>query len=203
MTMFAADPTATLAAARDEYFRVNGFGPDGGYDDAWVDFKLGPIPMPFPNAPARRRAVRFHDLHHALTGYGTDTLGEFEISAWEIASGCADHVAAWQLNLSGMFTGLLVAPRRTWRAWVRGRQSRNLYRVAYDQALLDRRVADVRRELGLESPPGPARAADVALFALALAAGFVIGSAMLVLMIPIAAVFNVWALLARPPAKAA
>jgi hypothetical protein len=203
MTTFAADPHATLAAARDDYFRVNGFGDDGGYDDAWVDFKLGPIPMPFPNAPARRRAVRFHDLHHALTGYGTDTLGEFEISAWEIGSGCAGFVAAWQLNLAGMVAGALSIPRRTFAAFLRGRRTRNLYRAAYDEALLGRRVDEVRRELGLESPPGPARAADVALFALALAAGFVVGSAMLVLMIPIAVVFNVWALLARPPAKAA
>ena len=51
--------------------------------------------MPFPNTPSRKRAVRYHDLHHALTGYATDLTGEFEISAWEIGSGCADHVAAW------------------------------------------------------------------------------------------------------------
>ena len=106
----------TLLEARARYFAANGFGADGGYDDAWVDFKLGPIPMPFPNTPSRKRAVRFHDLHHALTGYATDVRGEFEISAWEIGSGCADHVAAWYLNLSGMAGGLLAAPRRTWRA---------------------------------------------------------------------------------------
>src|SRR5207302_2399442 len=102
MTAYAPDPSLTLHDARDEYFRVNDFGPNGGYDDAWVDFKLGPIPMPFPNSPGRKKAVRFHDLHHALTGYATDTIGEFEISAWEVGSGCAGYLAAWQLNLAGM-----------------------------------------------------------------------------------------------------
>lgn len=203
MTLFAADPSATLAAARDEYFRVNGFGPDGGYDAAWVDFKLGPIPMPFPNTPGRRRAVRFHDLHHTLTGYGTDTLGEFEISAWEVGSGCAGFVAAWQLNLGGLAAGALSIPRRTFRAFVRGRRTRNLYRAAYDEVLLGRRVGELRRELGLDAPPAPARASDVASFALAIAAGLVVGSPTVAVILPAAVVFNLWALLARRPKKAA
>jgi len=197
MTAYLAAADDTLAHARDDYFRANNFGPNGGYDDAWVDFKLGPIPMPFPNTPSRKRAVRFHDLHHALTGYATDVRGEFEISAWEIGSGCADHVAAWYLNLSGMVGGLFAAPRRTFAAFVRGRHSRNLYRAAYDDALLRRRVADVRHELGLDASPPPARAADVGWFALAALAGLAIGLVMLALMIPAAIVANVAALFRR------
>jgi hypothetical protein len=197
MSVSAANPSDTLATARDEYFRVNDFGADGGYNDAWVDFKLGPIPMPFPNTPARRRAVRFHDLHHALTGYGTDVLGEFEISAWEVGSGCAGHLAAWQLNLSGMVGGLFSIPRRTWRAFIRGRRTRNLYRMAYDDALLGRRVGEMRHQLGLDEPVGRARAADVAWFVVAAMVGLVLGLAMLVLMIPAAIVANVAALLRR------
>jgi hypothetical protein len=197
MTAYHANPDDTLARARDDYFRANQFGDDGGYDAAWVDFKLGPIPMPIPNTPARKRAVRFHDLHHALTDYSTDIRGEFEISGWEIGSGCADFVAAWQLNLSGMVGGLFVIPRRTWRAFLRGRQSRNLYRSTYDDALLSRRVGDVRRELGLDAPLGPARASDVVWFAAALLAGLAIGLVMLALILPIAIVANVAALFRR------
>jgi hypothetical protein len=197
MTAFAANPDSTLAVARDEYFRVNGFGADGGYSAAWVEFKLGPIPMPFPNTAARVRAVRYHDLHHALTGYATDARGEFEISAWEIGSGCARYAAALQLNLSGMFAGAVSMPRRTWRAFLRGRQSRNLYGARYDDALLGRRVAEVRRELGLEAALAPARAADVAWFTLALAAGLLIGLVFLAFVLPIAVVANLAALV-RP-----
>lgn len=196
MTAYAADPSLTLAAARDEYFRVNDFGANGNYDAAWVDFKLGPIPMPFPNVPARRRAVRFHDLHHAVTGYGTDTLGEFEISAWEIGSGCGTTWVAWQLDLGGLVAGVMTIPRRTWRAFVRGRQSRNLFAADYE-AVLGRRVGEVRRELGLDEPPAPARAVDVALFGAAAVAGFVVGTAFLALVLPLAAAANVWALVAR------
>ncbi len=197
MAEYVADPSLTLARARDDYFRVNDFGADGGYNAAWVDVTVGPINVPVPNTASRKRAVRFHDLHHALTGYATDLRGEFEISAWEIASGCADHVAAWQLNLSGMAGGLFLIPRRTFAAFVRGRRSRNLYRAAYDDALLGRRVGELRRELGLDEPTARGRASDVAWFALALGGGLAIGLLFVVLLVPLAIVANVAALFRR------
>jgi len=146
----AWDPSLTLRAARTEYFRFNGFGEDGGYNDKWVDFKLGPIPFPFPNTPQRLDAVRYHDLHHVMTGYQTDLTGELEISGWELGSGCVHKSAALVLNLGGFALGMMIAPRRTFRAFVRGRHSQNLYRYTFDDALLDRGVGEMRRELGLE-----------------------------------------------------
>lgn len=168
------DPASTMRDARTLYFQVNGFGESGGYDDPWVDFKLGPIPMPFPNTPGRVRAVRYHDLHHVLTGYDTDIVGEFEISAWEIAAGCKGFVAAWQLNLGGMFGGLLVAPRRTLRAFLRGRHSRTLYGDDLE-ALLRSQVGELRTRMGVDTPtPSPA-VGDALLFGVSLMAGLVVG----------------------------
>src|SRR5262245_43059002 len=126
----------TLGEAVRHYFDENGFGDDGGYSAAWVDFHLGPIPFPFPNTTARKRAVPFHDLHHIVTGYRTDVSGEFQISAWEIGSGCRDFVAAWQLNLGGIAGGAFRCPQETFHAFVRGRHSKNLYDRTYDAALL-------------------------------------------------------------------
>lgn len=185
----ASDPDSTsLGTALRTYFADNGFGEDGGYSDAWVDFHFGPIPYPFPNTAARRRAVPFHDLHHLVTGYRTDIAGEFEISAWEIGSGCRDFVAAWQLNLAGMVGGAVRWPRKTWRAFLRGRQSDNFYGRAYDGALLSMRVGDARRALGLDRPLQPATARDVALYVLANLAGLVTGVAFFVVCTPLAIV---------------
>ncbi len=158
------DPESDLGAARRLYFAANGFPPEGGYEAKWVDFELGPIPMPFPNTDARRRAVKVHDLHHVLTGYATDIYGEAEISAWELAAGCGDMLAAWLLNFGGMAIGMLIAPRRTFRAWLRGRQSRSLYRANVDEALFARRVGELRRELGLEETSRSPSITDVLLF---------------------------------------
>lgn len=142
--------TMTLLEARTDYFERNGFGVDGGYGDAWVTIKLfDKIPVRFPNTPARVRAVRYHDLHHVMTGYETDMHGEAEISTWELASNCRDMIAAWLLNAGGMAYGLLTSPRDMFRAWVRGRHSHNLYDRPFEQ-LLDRPVDEMRHELGLD-----------------------------------------------------
>ncbi|MCI0570854.1 MAG: hypothetical protein L0Y66_08890 [Myxococcaceae bacterium] len=197
MTHLTTDASSTLLAARARYFEENHFGPDGGYGAAWVDFKLGPIPMPFPNTRARVRAVRFHDLHHVLTEYRTDTLGEFEISAWELGGGCADFVAAWQLSLGGMVAGLVSIPRRTFRAFVRGRHSRNLYRSTYDDALLARTVGEVRRELGLDIPPPHATGSDVAAFLGHVVVGLGVGLMSAALALPMALAVTLLALVRR------
>lgn len=157
----AAAGDATLRAGLARYFAESGFAPDGGYAERWVVLRAGGIPvLAFPNTDARRRAVRFHDLHHVLTGYRTDWRGEAEIAAWEIASGCADHVPAWILNLYALAIGLALAPRRVARAFQRGRHCRNCYRRHYDAELLERPLSALRSELGLASTPPAARAAD-------------------------------------------
>jgi hypothetical protein len=104
--MKADDSTLTMREARTQYFVNNGFG-EGGYNDRWVKPQAGPIPLYFPNTAARVAAVRFHDLHHVLTKYETTWTGEAEIGAWEVASGCAHHYAAWMLNLQAMAVGLV------------------------------------------------------------------------------------------------
>ncbi|MGK3997958.1 hypothetical protein [Sorangium sp. So ce1024] len=187
MALVQYDEGLTMRQARAIYFDVNRFGADGGYGDAWVDFKLGPLPVPFPNTQARVRAVRYHDLHHVLTGYDTNTIGEFEISAWELGAGCKDFVAAWQLNLGGLFAGLLSAPRRTVRAFFRGRRSESLYGRPFE-ALLDRTVSDLRREMRVDAPPSGPTAGDVLWLALASLAGLamaVLGFAFVLVVAPI------------------
>jgi hypothetical protein len=182
------DPVLTLSEARELYFEENGFGDDGGYDAAWVDFKLGPIPFPFPNSSPRVRAVRYHDLHHLVTGYETSFVGELEISAWEIGSGCADMLAAWYLNLGGMGFGALIAPTKVWRAFVRGRRTKNFYREPFDAALLSRTVGEARASLGLDADSRAPGASDVLLWAAASGLGLALGVVSFALFAPLAAV---------------
>jgi len=147
----------TVGQARTQYFADAGFPADGGYAAKFVKLgQLGPIPLGFPNSDARRKAVVLHDLHHVATGYKTDWTGEAEISAWEIASGCGRLWFAWYINLQGMLMGWFVNPGATWRAWVRGRHSRNLYREGLSDAVLGETVGGLRARLGLDRPvPAP------------------------------------------------
>lgn len=178
------DETATMREARAAYFSANGFGESGGYDDAWVDFKLGPIPFPFPNTKARIDAVKFHDLHHIATGYRTDITGELEISGWEIGAGCKNMPAAWLLNLGGMGLGAFVAPKRVFAAFVRGRRSDTLYGNAFDP-LLDETVGAVRSRFVQHDAP-KATAGDALAFALATVTGITVGLLVFGLALPLA-----------------
>ncbi|MDB4944776.1 MAG: hypothetical protein JWP97_4310 [Labilithrix sp.] len=175
--------TATMRDARARYFTDNGFGDDGGYADAWVDFQLGPLSLPFPNTPGRIAAVKFHDLHHVLTGYPTDARGEFQISAWEIGAGCTRMPTAWVINSGGMFAGVLSAPRRTFRSFVRGRHSRSLYGETFEP-LLDQHV-DELRERFVAPPETPATVRDVGAFAMAASVGLVVGAMFLAITLPL------------------
>ena len=136
--------------ARAEYFARAGFAPDGGYGDRWVRLKAhGRTVFTFPNTAARVRSVRLHDLHHIVTGYDTSWVGEAEIGAWELASGCGRHYPAWVLNAGAVAIGLLLWPRRVLAAFRRGRRSDNLYGGEFAEELLDLEVDELRRRLRL------------------------------------------------------
>jgi hypothetical protein len=145
-------------AGRDAYLAENGFDL-AGYDAPYAEVPLLGRRIRIPNPGSRRRAVRLHDLHHVATGYGTDKVGEAEISAWELRRGLrplALYVRA--LVLSGTLIGLLIAPRRTWRAYRASSTSEgtgsgartSLFHgeVAYE-TLLTMSIGELRAALGI------------------------------------------------------
>jgi len=189
--MTTSDLSLSVREARARYFAEAGFPPDGGYAAKFVQLaKLGPIPIGFPNSDARRKAVGIHDLHHVATGYKTDWTGEAEISAWEVASGCGRMWFAWYINLQGMVMGWFVNPRATWRAWVRGRHSKNLYYEGISESLLRERVDSLRARLELDRPAPAPTAGDHASYALWCALAVL--DAAVTLAIPALAIVGVW-----------
>jgi hypothetical protein len=121
-------------ALRDElaaFYRRNGFGEIIGDRSLTVPVYTGCILVPLPNIETRRRYLQYHDLHHLLTGYSVGRIGEGEMSAWELGSGSMLICPTLGLmNLIALSTGLLLEPRRMWRAFARGCSSRNLYPAA-------------------------------------------------------------------------
>jgi hypothetical protein len=119
-----------------DHLAASGLPSDAGDSEPFAVVKILYLPYPIPNTRARKRAVRIHDLNHLVSGYATDRIGELEISAWELASGgCRDYVAAWVLDLAGLLGGLMVAPRRTLRAFRAGTRQQNLYPFEYEELL--------------------------------------------------------------------
>ena len=143
--------TKSVRDARRDYFRRNGFSMEA-YDEPTVAIPVGPITFRLPNTKGRKELVRFHDLHHIATGYGTDLVGEGEIGAWELAAGCT-NLAGYVYNGLAMMTGLLLAPRRIASAFRHGRRGVTLYKLALSEEeleeILERSVTSLRTRLGI------------------------------------------------------
>lgn len=137
-----------LEQARDLYLSRNGFNLQE-YNAPTFTIGIFGVQFRFPNTAGRKSVIPFHDLHHVLTGYTTDWLGEAEIGAWELRAGCRTLIAYF-LNGSGVIIGLLLSPRRVWRAFRSAKGQRTLYcdPMPYER-LLQMTVGEVRARVGL------------------------------------------------------
>ncbi len=123
----SADPI-DLDSALGAFYRRNGFGEEIGARPRTVPVYTGCLLVPLPNIEARRRFLKYHDLHHLITGYSVGRIGEGEVSAWELGSGSMFVSPTLGLmNLIALSTGLFLEPARMWYAFRRGCRSRNLY----------------------------------------------------------------------------
>jgi hypothetical protein len=148
--------TVSVLEGRDAYLAENGFTTDG-YHAEWVVVSLFGVSFRTPSTERRRRALKFHDLHHVVTGFGTDLAGEAEISAWELRRGLTGlGLFVGSIVLSVTLLGLFIAPRRTLRAWRASRRDGppgsqgSLFQTERDYELLLRMtVGELRRELAV------------------------------------------------------
>jgi hypothetical protein len=149
--------TTPLDAELSAFYRRVGFGEEVGARPCTVKVYTGCLLVPLPNIETRYRYLKYHDLHHLITGYSVGRIGEGEVSAWELGTGSmAVSPTLGTMNLIALSTGLVLQPRRMWKAFVRGCASRNLY-PARVRALVDagewRDVAALRAAFLESSPP--------------------------------------------------
>jgi len=118
----------TLQDELASFYKRSGFGDVVGARSRTVPVYTGCLLVPLPNIETRRRFLKYHDLHHLVTGYSVGRIGEGEVSAWELGTGSAFvSPMLGVMNLIALSTGLVLEPRRMWRAFRRGCASRNLY----------------------------------------------------------------------------
>jgi hypothetical protein len=147
--MTVATPTERVIDARDRYLRDNGFSVEE-YSSPSFRLGSGRFHVTLPNPRQRRATVGLHDLHHVATGLGSGVVDEMLVSAWEVGAGLGGLWVAWVICVPAFVGGLVIAPRRAWDTFRRGRRCRSLFaeRTPYPE-LLDLSVADLRRRLGL------------------------------------------------------
>lgn len=118
----------TLKEELAAFYRRCGFADTADRQACTVPVYTGCLLVPLPNIETRHRYLKYHDLHHVATGYSTGRIGEGEVSAWELGTGSMFHSPLLgTMNLIALSTGLVLEPKRMWRAFRRGCRSRNLY----------------------------------------------------------------------------
>jgi hypothetical protein len=125
----------TLGQALAEFRAANDIPADADTAPDWAVLILG-LTLRMRNRPWRRTAVLAHDIHHVLTGYPCTLIGEFQMAAWEAASGGFPNFGARCMCTPLIILGMVLAPRRTLAAFCRGRRTRNLHSRTIDEGLL-------------------------------------------------------------------
>jgi hypothetical protein len=107
----------------------------------WFWIALGPLRIPVPH-PGQ---LHWHDLHHLALDYPSTLVGEIEVSAYELRTGPANLVI-YALCVLAVSLGIVIAPRRTVRAFRRARGRRNLYRCSIpNEEVLEWTTDELRR----------------------------------------------------------
>jgi hypothetical protein len=163
----------TIEAELRDFYVCHGFGEVLGARTRTVPVYTGCMLVPLPNIETRRRFLKYHDLHHLITGYSVGRIGEGEVSAWELGTGSAFQSPILGLmNLIALSTGLVLAPGRMWRAYARGSRSDNLYGAEMRASIDGGRWNDVASlrakvlEVRYTSPVLPFRAIAFCLYGL-------------------------------------
>ena len=138
-----------MAEALARYHADNGFAGDAMHAETLQVSLFGLPSVDMPNPRFQRHLLARHDLHHVLTGYGTDLRGEAEMGAYELGAGSL-HWFVWVNNLGALALGVL-CPLRTARALLRGLRARSLYldETPYD-SLLEMPLPTLRARLRIE-----------------------------------------------------
>ncbi len=112
----------TAEDALSRFFVDQGLFPEGSTAADWIGdrwYRMGGVPV-LPLVGKLKQSLILHDIHHLVTGYDTSWNGELELAGWELGSGgCHTHFFFWFDRIGAFTFGLLLAPRRVWRALVK------------------------------------------------------------------------------------
>jgi ubiquinone biosynthesis protein COQ4 len=129
----------------------------------FIDNDLEPFTYEYPvesdGEYLYKRYRETHDIHHLITGYGVDPIGEVELQAFYFGNLGLRHAGLiallsipYQLSQMGLDLGKLREHLRRLRAaYRRGKDSRELLGVGFDD-LWDKPVSELAR---LICPPAP------------------------------------------------
>ena len=138
--------------------------PEGTFGRAFADHMVAANldPSALPTLPSddataffRAHLYETHDVWHVATGFGTDVVGELGLQAFyqaQIPGPLPSLLLGVGFLRSALFDQELTVPfmEALVRGWRMGKSARPLFGIRWDE-LWNEHLADVRRELGIET----------------------------------------------------
>ncbi|MCG8328684.1 MAG: hypothetical protein MI974_13420 [Chitinophagales bacterium] len=125
----------TVEEKLEIFWSENCLGKRGLVDSRWNKFIIGSLSFYLPNLS--RKGYLLHDVNHLISGYGIDWLSEFEIAAWELASGGRKgFYLSWAYPVLGSLLGLIIIPKRTLAAFKKGSSQKNAHILSANRNIL-------------------------------------------------------------------
>jgi hypothetical protein len=128
-------PTVGDAVAQMPFGKDHFFAPESS--SKWWYFRVLGVKIYCYNFNWRKRALFTHDLHHVVTGYPCTMKGEMQVATWEFAAGRFPNVFSNLFCLPLVAAGTLLIPRKTFKAFQSGQQSRSLFAFDIGQDVRD------------------------------------------------------------------
>jgi hypothetical protein len=156
----------TLKQSLKVFYDNNNFGEDGGIKENWVWLKFKYFSIPMPNFEQRKSNVWKHDVLHILLGYDTSWKGETSVAGWTLGSGgWGNIIIAWLLDISAFGIGIVVFPKSTYKAFIRGRNSFNPHLLGIKkEELYQSNIEQLKHEFGFNEVEFEATLKDKFLF---------------------------------------
>lgn len=118
----------TLQYQLENFYKVNGYGEEGGINNDWIWLKFKYFSLPIPNIKGRRENVWRHDMLHILLNYDTSWKGETQVSGWVMGSGgWGRFYVGWLFAFAMFGIAITLFPTSTFQAFIRGRNTLSPY----------------------------------------------------------------------------
>lgn len=108
----------------------------------------------------RLRSLQTHDIWHAVTGYGTDSVGEIGLQAFYLGQTDEDGFAMTLISAGSLYSVLHerqimgTMAKAIGEGYVLGKAAKNIYPVNWEE-MWDRPLADIKAEMNIGTPTAP------------------------------------------------
>ncbi len=134
----------TILEELETYWKERNLPQDGGKNEKLNKAQIGSFSFRYPNLNGK--ALLLHDINHLITDFPTTWKGEFQVSAWEMASGARKGFPLTLIYpVSLVLIGLIIYPREVLSAYKYGTNKQNAFLIYSQTDIFQMTLEEIKR----------------------------------------------------------